>query len=131
MPALAGRKVRISIGETAIAGALVDNMTINREHIDDTDKDDLGVRSLLSEIGVWSMEMTVSGRIKTTALTTWAATPTDVLKTMTFLITGIGSFTGSFGMSSHGVGGSDGAEAATFEATFVSDGAIVYTPAGA
>ena len=129
MAALAGRGVRVQVGTTDVAGARADSVTFNREHIDITDKDDEGVRKLLDEIGLHSVEMTVSGIIKGDTLLDWAADPTDVLKSMTFVIDGIGSLAGSFGMTSFNTGGNDGAEAATFEASFSSAGAITYAAA--
>ena len=129
MAALAGRKVRISTGGTDFAGARVDSMSINREHIDVTDKGDSGVRTLLNEIGTHSVELTCSGIIKGDVLLDWAADPTDVLKTLLFDIDTIGSLSGSFGLSSFNVGGNDGAEGATFEASFASAGAVTYTAA--
>jgi len=127
MAALAGRKVRIKIGSTVIASAISDSMTINREHIDTTNKDDNGVRKLLNEIGLWSMDMSCNGIMTAADLTDWAEDPTDVLKTLTFEVDGIGDFTGSFGMTSFEIGGDDGANAATFSASFSSSGAIPFT----
>ena len=129
MAALAGRNVRIQIATVDVAGARADTLTFNREHIDFTDKDDDGVRKLLDAIGTHSVSMTCSGVLKGATLITWAADPTDVLKAMTFLITGIGTVGGSFGMTSFAPGGNDGAEAATFEASFESAGAVTFTAA--
>jgi predicted secreted protein len=129
MAALAGRKVRISTGGSDFAGARVDSVAINREHIDVTDKDDSGVRKLLDEIGTHSVELTCSGIIKDDTLLDWAADPTDVLKTLSFEVETIGTLSGSFGLSSFNVGGNDGAEGATFEASFASAGVVTYTAA--
>jgi len=129
MAALAGRGVRIAIGATDIAGAKMDGLTINREHIDITDKDDAGIRTLLDGIGTHSVEMTVSGVLKGTALIAWAEDEATVLQTMTFDVPTIGSYTGSFGISTFEHSGSEGAEAATFSASFVSSGAIPFTAA--
>jgi predicted secreted protein len=129
MAALAGRKVRVQVATTNVAGAQTDELVINREHIDITNKDDVGVRKLLDEIGLISMSMTCSGILTNDTLIDWAADSTDVLKTMTFVIAGIGSYSGSFGIASFTQGGNDGAEAATFQATFESAGAITFTAA--
>ena len=129
MTALAGRKVRVQIATTDVAGAQTDELVVNREHIDITDKDDAGVRKLLDEIGVISLSLTCSGILKSNALATWSSNPTDVLKTMTFVVTGIGTYSGQFGIASFTAGGNDGAEAATFQATFESAGAITFTAA--
>ncbi|HEV8035857.1 phage tail tube protein [Yoonia sp.] len=133
MAALSGRKVRVQVGSGVsaadVAGARTDELTINREHIDITDKDDDGVRKLLGEIGVISMSMTCSGIVKDDTLAVWSADATEVLKDMSFVITGVGTYTGSFGISAFTPGGNDGAEAATFSATFESAGAITFTAA--
>ena len=129
MAALAGRKVRVQIATTDVAGAQTDELVINREHIDITDKDDAGVRKLLDEIGVISLSLTCSGILKNDALADWSSDPTDVLKTMTFVVTGIGTYSGQFGIASFTAGGNEGAEAATFQATFESAGAITFTAA--
>jgi predicted secreted protein len=128
MTALAGRKVRVQVDTTNVAGAQTDELVINREHIDITDKDDAGVRTLLNEIGVISMSMTCSGILKGDTLIEWAADKDDVLKTMTFVIDGIGSYSGQFGIASFTQGGNEGAEAATFQATFESANEIAFTP---
>lgn len=129
MAALAGRQVRVQIATTDVAGATSDNITINREHIDATNKDDAGVRKLLDEIGLHSVSMSMSGIITNDALIDWAEDPDEVLKTMTFVVSGIGSFAGSFGVASFEIGGDDGPNAATFSATFESAGAITFTSA--
>ncbi len=126
MSALAGRKVRVQIATTDVAGAQTDELVVNREHIDITDKDDAGVRKLLDEIGVISLSLTCSGILKSNALAAWSADGTDVLKTMTFVVTGIGTYSGQFGIASFTAGGNEGAEAATFQATFESAGAITF-----
>jgi len=127
MVALAGRKVRVQIATIDVAGAQTDELVINREHIDITNKDDLGVRKLLSEIGLISLSMTCSGVLTTDTLIDWASDASDVLKSMNFVITGIGSYSGSFGIASFTQGGNDGAEAATFQATFESAGDVTFT----
>lgn len=133
MAALAGRKVRVQVGSGVgaadVAGAQTDELVINREHIDITDKDDAGVRTFLGEIGVISLSMTCSGILKDDTLIDWASDSTDVLKAMSFVITGIGTYAGQFGVASFTQGGNDGAEAATFQATFESAGAITFTAA--
>jgi len=127
MVALAGRKVRVQVATINVAGAQTDELVINREHIDITNKDDLGVRKLLSEIGLISLSMTCSGVLTTDTLIDWASDASDVLKSMNFVITGIGSYSGSFGIASFTQGGNDGAEAATFQATFESADAVTFT----
>jgi predicted secreted protein len=126
MAKTAGRKVRIKSGGTAIAGALTDALTINREHIEITDKDDAGIRTFLDEIGTFSMSMTCSGRLDGLTLLNIAEDSTDVLNSFVFDIDSVGTFTGNFGITTFEIGGEDGANAATFSATFESSGVIVW-----
>ena len=129
MAKTAGRKVRIKSGGTAIAGALTDALTINREHIEITDKDDAGIRTFLDEIGTFSMSMTCSGRLDGLVLLNIAEDPTDVLNSFVFEIESVGTFTGNFGITTFEIGGEDGANAATFSATFESSGTITWAAA--
>lgn len=129
MAKLAGRKVRIEKAGTAIAGALTDSLTINREHIDITDKGSSGIRTYLSEIGTFSMSMTCSGRFDGVTLLDIARDSASVLNSFTFDIDGVGAFSGSFAIATFEVGGEDGANAATFSATFESSGAVTWTAA--
>jgi TP901-1 family phage major tail protein len=127
MAAFSGRHVRIALGSGSgavnIAGARTDGITFNREHIDITDKDDAGVRQFLDEIGVWAVDMTVSGIIKDGTLKDWAADPTEVLKTLTVAISDLGTYTGSFGMTSFEIG-AETADGTTFSASFGSSGPL-------
>ena len=59
MAAIAGRKVRIKRGSTAVAGARADSFTINNEPIDITEKDDAGWRKYLADVGVRSIDAEV------------------------------------------------------------------------
>jgi TP901-1 family phage major tail protein len=128
--ATAGRFVRVQIGTTDVAGARSDSFQSNREHIDITDKDDDGVRKLLDDsLASMSKTLSCSGLLKGTALIEWDEDETDVLKAMTFVVTGVGSYSGQFGLSAFSIGG-EHEDAATFEATFESSGAIVFAAAG-
>ena len=125
----AGRLVRIKIGSTAVAGARSDSFTSNREHIDITDKDDDGVRKLLDDhLASMTKSLSCSGVLKGVALIEWDEDESDVLKTVTFEIDGIGTYSGQFGLASFNIGGEHNGEA-TFEATFESGGAIAFTAA--
>ena len=127
--ATAGRLVRVQIATTDVAGARSDSFQSNREHIDITDKDDDGVRKLLdNSLATMSKTLSCSGVLKGTALIEWDEDENDVLKTMTFVVTGVGSYSGQFGLASFSIGGEHNGEA-TFEATFESGGAIAFTAA--
>lgn len=125
MAALSGRKLRIKKGSTAIAGARTDNLTINNEPVDITDKDDLGWRTMLSEAGVRSIDASVEGVIVDDVLIE-AVMASNLISAYTVEIDGIGDFTGDWLISSLELGGEQ-ADAVTFTANIQSSGAIVYT----
>jgi TP901-1 family phage major tail protein len=129
MAAVAGRFVRVQIGTTDVAGARSDSFQSNREHIDITDKDDESVRALLDDaLASMSKTLSCSGILKGTALIEWDEDETDVLKTLNFIVAGVGTYSGQFGLASFSIGG-EHEDAATFEATFESSGAISFTVA--
>jgi predicted secreted protein len=130
MPKLAGRKVRLQYAATNIAGAITDSITINREPIDATDKTDAGVRQYLSELGTFSMSMSCSGHLDGTQLLTLANSTTAGTHEFTFVITGLGTYTGPFCITSFEVSGDEGANTARFSASFESGGAVSFTAAG-
>jgi len=129
MPKIAGRKVRISAGATAIAGAISDTITINREPIEQTDKDDAGVRQYIAELGTFSMSMSCSGHMDTSALLLLANSTTVAVTAFSFLITGLGTYAGDFCITSFEVNGEEGADTTRFSASFESSGAITFTAA--
>lgn len=135
MAAIAGRNVRIKYdsgtGAAVIAGARVDNATLNRGMIDITDKDDAGIRTLLDDVALVSMSMTISGLLVGTTLIDLAKVNTagSQLHSFEILATGIGDFAGEFFISSFEMGGEDGENAATFSCTLESSGAITWTAA--
>ena len=129
MAKLAGRKVRVEYSATAIAGAIADSFTINREAIDITDKDDAGVRTYLAELGAFSMSMSVNGHLDGDVLHALARDSATGLHTFTFDIDGIGSYSGSFCITSFEITGDEGTTSAQFSASFESGGAVTWTPA--
>jgi predicted secreted protein len=129
MAKIAGRKVRIEYSGTPIAGAMADEITINREPIDGTDKDDAGVRQYLDELGSFSMSMSCSGHFDGTVLSSLANDTSTGTHIMTFDIAGYGSYTGPFCITSFGITGNEGAETAQFSASFESGSAVPFTAA--
>lgn len=129
MAKIAGRKVRVEYSGTAIAGAIADEITINREPIEATDKDDAGVRQYLSELGTFSMSMSCSGHLDGDVLGALARSTTAGTHTFTFDIDGLGAYSGDFCITSFGITGNEGAEAAQFSASFESGGAVTWTAA--
>ena len=129
MVKLAGRKVRIESGGTAIAGAISDSLTINREPIDITDKDDLGVRQYLAELGTFSMSMSCSGHLDGTVLMLLANDTATGVHSLSFDMVGIGTYAGNFCITSFEVSGEEGADTARFSASFESGGTVTFTAA--
>ena len=130
MAALAGQNVRVLIGSTQVAGARTDGITIDREHIDITNKDDAGVRKLLDgDLALISVSMNCEGILSGATLIDWSIDPAQVLKNCSLVAEGIGTFAGSFGISNFSIGAEQGPNAATFTATFQSAGAVTFTAA--
>jgi len=122
---ISGRLVRINRGGTAIVGARTDNVVINNEPIDITDKDDSGWRTLLADVGARSFSADVEGVIKDATLlaAVVSATGSVLLAAHTVLITGIAQFSGDFYLSNVALG-AEQEGVATFTATLESSDAI-------
>lgn len=127
MVAISGRKLRIKKGGTAIVGARTDNLTINNEAVDVTDKDDLGWRTILSEAGVRSVDADVEGIMEDDTLIL-ASMNANLIAAYTVSVDGIGDFAGNWFITSLALGGEQ-ADATTFTANIQSSGAITFTPA--
>lgn len=127
MPAIAGRKVRIKRGTTAVAGARTDSITINNEPIDISSKSDNGWRIYLADVGVRSIDAEVEGVLNdSTFLSLAVGTASALLESYTLEVLGIGSFTGNFYLASFAITGEQ-ADAATFTASIQSAGAVTFT----
>lgn len=134
MAAISGRDVRIKYdsgtGAVAIAGARSDGLTVNQGMIDITDKDDAGVRTLLGEVATWSISGTLSGVLKGTTLIDLVDDPTaSPLNDFEIELTGIGTWAGSFMITSLEVSGEDGENPATFSCNIESSGTVTWTAA--
>jgi predicted secreted protein len=137
MVATAGRKVRISYnpggGMAVIAGARTESFTIANEMINITDKDDVGVQTLLDDIGTKSLSMDLEGVLKDDtliALATNAAAGT-ALHDFQVEIVGLGVMTtaGGFFISSFAPSGAEGSDPTTFSCSLTSSGALTWTAA--
>lgn len=132
MAAMAGRKLRIKYdsggGAAVVAGARTDSMTINNESIDITDKDDVGVRTLLDDIGTKGLEMTCEGVLidNTFAALANAAAATSALHDFEFEMGSVGTYSGSFFISSFEMSGAEGTDPATFTMSVQSSGAVTF-----
>ncbi len=137
MAATSGRKLRVKYDAdgagagtaVVIAGARTDSLTIANEAIDVTDKDDVGVRTLLDDIGTKGMEMSCEGVLTDDTLAALArgATTSASLHWFEFDIDGIGNYRGEWFISNFEMSGAEGTDPATFSATFQSSGAITFT----
>lgn len=127
MAAIAGRKVRIKRGATAVAGARSDSITINNEPIDITGKSDTGWRTLLADVGARSIDAEVEGILTdSTFLALAVGAGSALLEAYTLEVLGIGSFTGNFYLTSFVITG-EMADATTFTASIQSSGTITFT----
>lgn len=138
MSGFAGRKVRIKYyasgftgSGVVIAGARSDAASFTTETIDITDKDDAAVRTLLDDIGLKSLEVTCSGVLKGTQLIDLYMGQGDgtTLADFGIEIIGLGEFQSKFAIGAFTATGEQGTDPATFEATFMSSGAISFTAA--
>lgn len=143
MADLSGRAVRIKYdadgsGGTAaavIAKAKSDSISINNESIDVSSKDELGVRTLLNDVGITSMEISCSGILtngaqhKSLAELASECAAGAALFTFEVEAVGLGTWRGLWFITSFKIGGEDGANHATFEMSMASAGAIAFTAA--
>jgi predicted secreted protein len=134
MAAEAGRNLLIDVDDFAggvsaeITGQVTGNLTINREAIDITTKSDLGVQTLLADIGKFSFEVGFEGILEDSVLLAIAsdAAPT-ALGVATVTIGSIGTLSGSFFLSNFTVTGEDGPNAIGYTATLMSSGTVTFT----
>lgn len=64
MPAAKGRSLLIKKGSTVLAGMRTKGVAINGEPIDITSDDDSGYRTLLSDVGTLSVDLSIEGITK-------------------------------------------------------------------
>ncbi len=129
MAASKGRSLLIKRGSTVIAGVRSKGVAINNEPIDITSDDDLGYRTLLTEAGTMSIDLSVEGVSKdATLLTLAAAGGTGLMLTnVTVEYPDGGIIAGNFFLNSFENTGPYN-EAVTFTASLQSSGAFTYTP---
>jgi len=125
MAATSGRNMRIAIGGTTVAAARTDNLSINNEPVDITDKDDTGWRTMLSVAGVRSIDADIEGVVTDAVLIGLVMDGTPI-NAATITITGLGVFAGDFYLSAMTLGAAQ-ADAVTFTANLLSSGAITWT----
>lgn len=128
----AGRRLRVKVdfgsGFVNIAGARTDSLTVNREPIDVTNKDDEGVRRYLTEIGTFSVDLSVEGVLEDGELLRRALDPSaNPHLSVQVLVAGIGTMQGTFFLGNFEDSGEDGANPLTFTASLMSSGSVTYT----
>jgi predicted secreted protein len=126
MAAQTGRNIYVSKGATRLLGARAKSLSLNGEPVDVTNDDSLGWREVLAEFGVKSVDVEVEGVLKDGVLV--AAWFTSGLAAYTVTVTGIGTFTGNWMLTSVPLAGSHDGEI-TYTGTLQSSGAITFTPA--
>jgi predicted secreted protein len=125
MAAASGREIYVSKGGTRLLGGRAKTMTLNGEPVDITSDDSAGWREHLAAFGVKSVDVEVEGVLKDGVLV--AAWFADDLAAYTVTVTGIGTFTGQFKLTSVPLTGShDGS--INYTGTLQSSGAITFTP---
>lgn len=134
MAANAGRKLLVDLDdfagglEATIVGQTTGTITVNREAIDVTTKDDNGVQTLLADIGKFSVEISFEGILEDSTLATIAFNdaPTS-LGAGTITIGSIGTLTGNWFLSAFTITGEDGPNAIGYTATLMSSGDVTFT----
>lgn len=134
MAASAGRSLRIKYndgtGAVVITGSTQDGFTITKDGIDVTDKDDSAIQTMISDaVGRWAMEGNIEGVLKNTTLLDLANDNTTFSYDFEIDVAGLGSYTGTFGITNFQVTGPEGAEYVGFTCSLASTGPVTFTAA--
>lgn len=129
MPAQLGRTLVIAIGGTPIAAVQSKSMTVNDEPVDITSDDDSGERTVMSESGLRSVDLSVEGvqtddTLKDLAL----GSGSRLISNITITWDSGDTLAGSFYLASYEESGASG-EDLKFSASLQSSGALTFTPA--
>ena len=129
MPAIKGRSILVHRDGVLVAGVRTKSISMNGSPIDITNDDDDGVRKVMEEPGQLDVEISVSGVIMNNALRLEGLSRDNRVRATDFIF-GTGSptnrFSGDFFMQGYTETG-EYQGAATFEATFISAGAVTYS----
>ena len=129
MAANIGRNFKIKRGVTTIASIRSKSFSFAGESVDITTDDDAGFRTLLTEEGQKSIDLSVSGLTTDAVLRVAAIGGTDLMLTDVNLLWPNGdTLTGNFFLSSFSESG-EYKDAVTFDASLQSSGAWTYTAA--
>ena len=127
MAKIAGRKQLLKKAAVTIAGIRVLGISNDNTSIDVTDSDSTGIQTLLSDYGLTSLSITVSGVSSDYILRDIAMLPatSKLITDLTFVfgdaLIGVDVLAGNFFMTSY-VEDADYKDAVMFSATFVSSG---------
>lgn len=121
MTASIGRSYVVKKNGTAIAGVRTKSLSINHEPVDITTDDEDGFRTLLSEVGESSFELSVDGVTKDSVLFDAATGSASKLLTDVTIEHPNGTISGDVYLSSYEETGAYN-DAVTFSATFQSSG---------
>jgi predicted secreted protein len=121
--AWSGRDLRISRDGVPVVGAQSDDLTLNGEPVDVTDKDDNGWRTMLGQFGVRSVSGTVAGVLKDATLAASLAAGDDPAEEWQVQIGDIAALNGLFRLPSFQIDG-ETAGAIQFTAGIESSGAV-------
>ena len=122
MSEFVGRKLTVTWDSIAIA-AREKSITINGEPVDVSDDSSAGWRELLDEAGEMTVDLSIEGITKSSALRDKVGDQGTMTATYP---TGMGSVTGTFQLVSYEEG-APYKEATTFTASFQSSGAVTFT----
>lgn len=128
MTAFVGRKALFKKGLTTVAAVRTRSMTIGNEVVDITSDDDNGFRTMLSEPGNKTLDLTVEGVFKDATMLTVAMSTSDILEAFSILFPTIGTIAGDFVVTSFEAGAAYN-EAGTFSCSLQSSGTFTFTPA--
>lgn len=121
MTATIGRSYLIKKADTALAGVRTKSLSINHEPVDVTTDDENGFRTLLSEVGESSFELTVDGVTKDSTLFDTATASASKLLTDVTIDHPNGVISGDVYLASYEETGAYN-DAITFSATLQSSG---------
>ena len=128
MTAFVGRKALFKKGLTTVAAVRTRSMTLGNEVVDITSDDDNGFRTMLSEPGNKTLDLTVEGVFKDSTMLTVAMSTSDILEAFSILFPTIGTIAGDFVVTSFEAGAAYN-EAGTFSCSLQSSGTFTFTPA--
>jgi TP901-1 family phage major tail protein len=136
MTANVGRATMLFWGDESpqplVAGVREKGITLNGEAVDITNDDSAGWRSLLDKAGVNSVDIPVSGVLVGDVLRAdWFAGASAIgsrMQAARFVFHDGGELNGNFYLQNYSETGAHDGEI-TFEASFMSNGVVTYTPA--